>query len=112
MTVTSITSAGAAARPSGAKTSLSALNSGDFLKLMLAQMQQQDPTNPVDQKEMLAQMAQFSQLSNSTQMSDTLTAISSKLDTLVTAQTRTNDALASLAQKVATSQATDGSAAA
>ncbi len=33
-----------------------------FLKLMLVQMQNQDPLNPVDDKEFLAQMAQFTSL--------------------------------------------------
>jgi flagellar basal-body rod modification protein FlgD len=113
MTVTSTTSASATTNSSSvAKTTLSSLNQGDFMKLMLTQMQQQDPFNPVDQKEMLAQMAQFSSLAGTTQMSDTLTAISSKLDTLVTAQSKTNDAITSLAQKVAASQPADGTAAA
>lgn len=65
---------------------LGSLGSGDFLKLMTVQMQQQDPLNPVDQKEMLAQMAQFSSLAGTTEMGDTLKAISNKLDVLVKAQ--------------------------
>lgn len=65
---------------------LSSLGSGDFLKLMTVQMQQQDPLNPVDQKEMLAQMAQFSSLAGTTEMGDTLKAISTKLDVLIKAQ--------------------------
>ncbi|HKR91737.1 flagellar hook assembly protein FlgD [Novosphingobium sp.] len=106
MTVTSINSTSPTAGAStGPKTSLSSLDSGDFLKLMLAQMQQQDPTNPVDQKEMLAQMAQFSQLSSSTKMSDTLTTISSKLDTLVSSQNATQQAISTLAASIAASNA-------
>jgi flagellar basal-body rod modification protein FlgD len=38
-----------------------------FLKLLVAQLKNQDPTSPMDQKEMLGQMAQFTtveQLSN------------------------------------------------
>lgn len=70
-------------------TGLGSLGSGDFLKLMTVQMQQQDPLNPVDQKEMLAQMAQFSSLAGTTEMGDTLKAISSKLDVLVKAQPAT-----------------------
>lgn len=65
---------------------LGSLGAGDFLKLMTVQMQQQDPLSPVDQKEMLAQMAQFSSLAGTTEMGDTLKAISSKLDVLVKAQ--------------------------
>jgi flagellar basal-body rod modification protein FlgD len=65
---------------------LNSLGSGDFLKLMTVQMQQQDPLSPVDQKEMLAQMAQFSSLAGTTEMGDTLKAISNKLDVLMKSQ--------------------------
>ena len=41
---------------------MDSLGQGDFLKLLTVQMQQQDPFDPVDNKEMLAQMAQFSSL--------------------------------------------------
>jgi flagellar basal-body rod modification protein FlgD len=90
MTVTSVTATSASASASAAadrqKTGLAALGQGDFLKLMTAQMQQQDPFNPVDQKEMLAQMAQFTQLSGITEMSATLKTIAAKLDAVVAAQ--------------------------
>ena len=51
----------------------------DFLKLLTVQMQQQDPTDPMDQKDMLAQMASFTTLSNSSEMNSTLKAIAVKL---------------------------------
>ena len=55
------------------------LGQGDFLKLMTAQMQNQDPFNPVDNTQMVAQMAQFSSLAGISEMSTTLKAISDKL---------------------------------
>lgn len=61
----------------------------DFLKLLTTQMTQQDPTDPVDNKEMIAQMAQFQSLAATTDMSDTLKAISAKLDVLTAAGTTT-----------------------
>ena len=38
------------------------LNKDDFLKLLLTQMQNQDPLNPMDNTEFLSQLSQFSQL--------------------------------------------------
>jgi flagellar basal-body rod modification protein FlgD len=74
--------------PAGSqKYGFSSLDAGDFVKLMTAQMQMQDPFEPVDNKDMLAQMAQFSSLSNATDMSDTLKDIAKKLDAVLAAQT-------------------------
>jgi flagellar basal-body rod modification protein FlgD len=55
------------------------LGQADFLKLMTAQMQNQDPFNPVDNTQMVAQMAQFSSLSGISQMNSTLQSIADKL---------------------------------
>jgi flagellar basal-body rod modification protein FlgD len=69
------------------------LGQGDFLRLMTEQMKMQDPFDPVDNKEMLAQMAQFSQLAgvndtntNLQDTNDALQTISDKLDALIAAQ--------------------------
>ncbi len=48
-----------------------------FLHLMMAQMQNQDPTNPMDASEQLAQLASFSQVEQSIQTN-------AKLETLLT----------------------------
>jgi flagellar basal-body rod modification protein FlgD len=56
------------------------LGEKDFLLLLTTQLKQQDPTSPVDNKEMIAQMAQFSSLSGITQMNATLKSIADKLD--------------------------------
>lgn len=72
-----------AASPAGG---LQALGQGDFLKLLITQLQQQDPFEPVDNKEMLAQMAQFSSLAGTTETNATLAQIVARLDTLIAAQ--------------------------
>ena len=65
---------------------IAALDQGDFMRLLLTQLQQQDPLEPVDNKEMLAQMAQFTALAGSTETNQTLADISSKLDALISLQ--------------------------
>ncbi len=80
-------SATASSAPSAAqKTGFAALGAGDFVRLMTAQMQMQDPFDPVDNKEMLAQMAQFTSLSSTNDMAETLRAIAEKLDAVLIAQ--------------------------
>jgi flagellar basal-body rod modification protein FlgD len=86
MTVSSVTGTPPAADTAPKKTGLAALNQGDFLELMTTQMQMQDPFDPMDNSQMLAQMAQFSQLAGVSEMGDTLKSISDKLDALIAQQ--------------------------
>jgi flagellar basal-body rod modification protein FlgD len=46
-----------------------------FLKLLVTQLQHQDPTKPQADAEFIAQLAQFSSLEKLTQMADRLDAI-------------------------------------
>jgi flagellar basal-body rod modification protein FlgD len=48
------------------------LNQKDFLQLLVAQMQNQDPLNPQSDTDMAAQMAQFTSLTQSSAMSASL----------------------------------------
>ena len=55
------------------------LDQSDFLRLMTAQLSQQDPFNPVDNQQMVAQMAQFSSLAGVSETNTTLKSISEQL---------------------------------
>jgi len=48
-----------------------------FLRLLIAQLQNQDPLNPMDDREFIAQMAQFSALEQMTNMNKTLEGMAS-----------------------------------
>jgi flagellar basal-body rod modification protein FlgD len=81
MAVNSVTNANnVVLQPKGGQ----AMGQGDFLRLMTAQLSQQDPFNPVDNQQMVAQMAQFSSLAGISETNTTLQKISEQL----TAQTQ------------------------
>ena len=48
------------------------MGQGDFLRLMTTQLSQQDPFDPVDNQQMVAQMAQFSSLAGISETNTTL----------------------------------------
>ena len=48
------------------------MDQSDFLRLMTTQLSTQDPFNPVDNTQMVAQMAQFSQLAGISEMNQSL----------------------------------------
>lgn len=56
------------------KTGDSNLGKDEFLKILIAQLQNQDPLNPMDDREFIAQMAQFSSLEQMMNMSKSLDA--------------------------------------
>ncbi|HEX2869560.1 MAG TPA: flagellar hook capping FlgD N-terminal domain-containing protein [Ignavibacteriales bacterium] len=53
-------------------TGKSVLGKDDFMKLMISQMKNQDPLNPMDGTQFSAQLAQFSSLEQLTNMNDAL----------------------------------------
>ena len=65
--ITSVTGTQAAATAASSKAAI--MGKDDFLKLLVAQLQHQDPMNPMDDKEFMGQMAQFSALEQMTNIS-------------------------------------------
>jgi flagellar basal-body rod modification protein FlgD len=57
------------------RTPVQTLGQEDFLKLLVTQMSQQDPMNPVKDNEFIAQMAQFSALEQSKTMQQDMASL-------------------------------------
>jgi flagellar basal-body rod modification protein FlgD len=73
MAISGIDNSGTAnAASSATATGSSSLGKNDFLKLLMAQLQNQDPTQPSDPTAFTAQLAQFSQLELQQNANDTL----------------------------------------
>jgi flagellar basal-body rod modification protein FlgD len=73
-TISQIQSAAATAQQqASSKDNSTALGKDDFLKLLTTQLQQQDPTQPMDNTAFVAQLAQFSSLEQMSNVNDTLT---------------------------------------
>lgn len=53
----------------------SSLNQSDLLKIFLTQLTYQDPLNPVDSREFLAQLAQFTNVQQTQELSQNLTGL-------------------------------------
>ncbi|MEO7999406.1 MAG: flagellar hook capping FlgD N-terminal domain-containing protein [Gemmatimonadaceae bacterium] len=94
------------AEPTAPRTSTpltDSMGKDDFMKLLVAQLKNQDPMNPMDGKDMAAQLAQFSSVEQMMQLnttaaaqSDSQTKMATAIDDLKAAQAEQGDTLAAL----------------
>ncbi len=78
--ITATSSLGAAATTSAAASTVNADGAQDrFLKLLIAQLSNQDPMNPLDNAQMTSQMAQITTVSSIQQVNQTLQSLASQL---------------------------------
>ncbi len=76
----SSTAASAAATATAAAAATQqTLGENDFLTMMMAQLQNQDPLNPMDNSAFVAQLAQFSQVSGIQNLNTTMSSLSSNM---------------------------------
>jgi len=73
------TGTGTGSSTANSASSLGTLGGTDFITLMLAQLQNQDPTSPVDSNTFLTQLAQLSEVQGITSLNSSFGALSSSL---------------------------------
>ncbi len=57
------------------KTGFNGLTSDDFIKILITQLQNQDPSNPMDSDQLLSQVSQMRELQSSLELSDSLKSL-------------------------------------
>ena len=81
--IDSPTAASAAANTATTPSSTNAASSEDrFLKLLVAQLSNQDPMNPMDNAQMTSQMAQISTVSGVQQVNETLKSLAAQMSAM------------------------------
>jgi flagellar basal-body rod modification protein FlgD len=76
---TSQTPTATASSTAGSMSAYNNLTEADFMKLLTTQLANQDPTSPVDDTQMLAQLAQFSTLAAANTTNSDLSTISGQI---------------------------------
>ncbi len=72
MNASALTSAASTTAPNTVKSKNFELKAEDFIKMMITQLQHQDPLEPAKNEELLAQMSQIGQLQSSTVIQESI----------------------------------------
>jgi flagellar basal-body rod modification protein FlgD len=81
MTITGVTDVNSQTTSTQNTQDKSVMGKDDFLKLLVAQLQNQDPLNPADSTQFTAQLAQFSSLEQLQNINDSLSSFKSSQST-------------------------------
>lgn len=79
--LTNTTGSATSAAATTAKSGASALGQQDFMTLMLAQLQNQNPLDPMENTEFLAQLAQFNTVGGIDKVNSTLASLGTQMQT-------------------------------
>ena len=99
MSVTGVGSAGGSSAPNALQFDRGQLGKQDFLQLLVAQLRNQDPTNPSDSKEFAAQLAQFSSLEQLVNLNTSVQAQSTAMNGIIQGMA-TSTSLAAIGKNV------------
>lgn len=80
--MTTVSSLSSTSSTSSTSSSSTTLDSDAFLELLIAELQNQDPTNPTDSTEMINQIASFSTVEQLSALNDTATSIYDSLSAM------------------------------
>jgi flagellar basal-body rod modification protein FlgD len=80
------TTAGSTNGTAAATQKSNTLGKDDFMKMLIAQLQNQDPLNPMDGKDFAAQLAQFSSLEQLANLNTTMSSLPTYLQSFSNAQ--------------------------
>lgn len=82
--ITSATSAATTTSTTSSSSSSLKLGTTDFLKLLMTQLENQNPLDPSDPTEFTSQLATYSSLEQQISMNDTLTTMSDTMSNMLT----------------------------
>jgi flagellar basal-body rod modification protein FlgD len=91
ITQTTSTSGQAAGSTGTSSATTAPVTENMFLQLLVAQLQNQDPSNPADSTQFVTQLAQFQTMEQSLNQGQDISAIRSDLDQIVSSMTSGNN---------------------